>query len=101
MHSLKPARSGLKLVAGAVLAGLLAVTGPALAGKKDDTIRFAYDQAPESVDPFFNNVRIGVIIGANVWDTLVVRDPNTNEYTGNLAKSWKQIDDKTKFIMLD
>jgi peptide/nickel transport system substrate-binding protein len=95
MYALKPARSGLKLVAGAVLAGLLAISGPALAGKKDDTIRFAYDQAPESVDPFFNNVRIGVIIGANVWDTLVVRDPNTNEYTGNLAKSWKQIDDKT------
>ena len=36
-----------------------------------------------------------MIIGANVWDTLVTRDPNTNEYTGNLAKSWKQIDDKT------
>jgi len=50
MHSRKPARSGLKLVVGAVLAGLLAVSGPALAGKKDDTIRFAYDQAPESVD---------------------------------------------------
>ncbi len=95
MPSRKPARSGLKLVAGAVLAGLLAVSGPALAGKKDDTIRFAYDQAPESVDPFFNNVRIGVIIGANVWDTLVTLDPKTNEYKGNLAKSWKQIDDKT------
>jgi len=95
MQARKPARSGLKLVAGAVLAGLLAVTGPALAGKKDDTIRFAYDQAPESVDPFFNNVRIGVIIGHNVWDTLIVQDPKTNEYKGNLAKSWKQIDDRT------
>ena len=69
--------------------------GPALAAKKDNTIRFAYDQAPESVDPFFNNVRIGVIIGANVWDTLIYRDPNTNEYKGQLATSWKQIDDKT------
>ena len=87
MQTLKPARSGLKLVAGAVLAGLLAVTGPALAGKKDDTIRFAYDQAPESVDPFFNNVRIGVIIGANVWDTLVTRDPNTNEYKGSWPRA--------------
>lgn len=67
----------------------------AWASKKDDTIRFAYDQAPESVDPFFNNVRIGVIIGANVWDTLVYFDPKTNEYKGNLAKSWKQIDDRT------
>jgi peptide/nickel transport system substrate-binding protein len=88
-------RPVLKVVAGALLAALLGVTGPALAGKKDDTIRFAYDQAPESVDPFFNNVRIGVIIGANVWDTLVTLDPKTNQYKGNLAKSWKQIDDKT------
>jgi peptide/nickel transport system substrate-binding protein len=93
------AKTGLKLAAAALLAallvGLLTAAGPALAGKKDDTIRFAYDQAPESVDPFFNNVRIGVIIGANVWDTLVTLDPKTNEYKGNLAKSWKQIDDKT------
>jgi len=84
-----------KLALGAVFASLLLTTGPAAAGKKDDTIRFAYDQAPESVDPFFNNVRIGVIIGAQVWDTLVYRDPKTNEYVGNLAKSWKQIDDRT------
>src|SRR3546814_17800114 len=55
----------------------------------------AYDQAPESVDPYFNNVRIGVIIAANVWDTLLYRDPLTNEYKGQLAKSWKQVDDKT------
>ncbi len=95
MQTCTLARIGLKLGAGALLAGVLATAGPALAGKKDDTIRFAYDQAPESVDPFFNNVRIGVIIGANVWDTLVVRDPKTNEYKGNLATSWKQIDDKT------
>jgi peptide/nickel transport system substrate-binding protein len=55
----------------------------------------AYDQTPENIDPYFNNVRIGVIIAANVWDTLVYRDPNTNEYKGQLAKSWKQIDDRT------
>ena len=95
MQPLEFPHTGLKLIAGTLLAGMFAVSGVALASKKDDTIRFAYDQAPESVDPFFNNVRIGVIIGANVWDTLVTLDPKTNEYKGNLAKSWKQIDDKT------
>src|SRR5450759_5919092 len=75
-------------------AGLLSTSSPALANKKSDTLRMAYDQAPESVDPFFNNVRIGVIIGANVWDTLVYRDPVSNEYKGQLAKSWKQINDR-------
>lgn len=73
----------------------IAATGPALAQKAANTVRFAYDQAPENVDPFFNNVRIGVIIGANVWDTLIYRDPDTNEYKGQLATAWKQIDDKT------
>ena len=95
MECRKRGRACLALVACALFAGLLAIGAPAAAGKKDDTLRFAYDQAPESVDPFFNNVRIGVIIGANVWDTLVYLDPNSNEYKGNLAKSWKQIDDKT------
>lgn len=66
-----------------------------LAGKANNTLGMAYDQAPENIDPYFNNVRIGVIVAANVWDTLVYRDPDTNEYKGQLAKSWKQIDDRT------
>ena len=89
------ARLGQRLLAIVMAAGLLAGASSALASKKDNTVRFAYDQAPESVDPYFNNVRIGVIIGANVWDTLVYRDATTNEYSGNLAKSWKQIDERT------
>src|SRR5882762_6838341 len=77
------------------LAGTALSAPAAWAQKAANTIRFAYDQAPESVDPYFNNTRIGVILGANVWDTLVYRDPNTNEYKGQLATSWKQIDDRT------
>ena len=83
------------LSAALVVLGTALAAPTALATKKDDTLRFATDQAPESVDPFFNNVRIGVIIGANVWDTLIYRDPKTNEYKGNLAKSWKQVDERT------
>ena len=82
------------LAAGLVALGLLAAA-PAWAGKKTDTLAMAYDQVLENVDPYFNNVRIGVIIAANVWDTLLYRDPNTHEYKGQLAKSWKQIDDRT------
>lgn len=83
----------LSLASTAMLAGVFG--SAALAGKADNTIRFAYDQAPENVDPFFNNVRIGVIIGQHVWDTLIYRDPNTNEYKGQLATAWRQIDDRT------
>ncbi|MDB5511082.1 MAG: transporter substrate-binding protein [Enterovirga sp.] len=83
-----------RLFGSLVLSLALAAT-PALADKASNTVRFAYDQAPESVDPLFNNVRIGVIIGAHVWDTLVYRDPNSGEYKGQLASAWRQIDDKT------
>src|SRR3712207_8765233 len=83
------------LFAGAALMGLVFAVAPALAAKQDNTIRFAYDQAPENVDPFFNNVRIGVIIGQHVWDTLIYRDPNSGEYKGQLATAWRQVDDKT------
>ena len=86
--------TGLGVAAGLLALGLLA-SAPVHANKKTDTLGMAYDQAPESVDPYFNNVRIGVIIAANVWDTLLYRDPITNEYKGQLAKSWKQIDDRT------
>ncbi|HTK00587.1 MAG TPA: ABC transporter substrate-binding protein, partial [Bordetella sp.] len=82
-------------VAAIAAAIALCTASPAWASKEDDTLRMAYDQAPESVDPYFNNVRIGVIIAANVWDTLLYRDPLTNEYKGQLAESWKQVDDKT------
>lgn len=85
----------VRIVAGMTMAGLVGLAAPAMAGKSDNTIRFAYDQAPESVDPFFNNVRIGVILGQHVWDTLIYRDPNTNEYKGQLATAWRWVDDRT------
>ncbi|MGE0749393.1 MAG: ABC transporter substrate-binding protein [Variibacter sp.] len=88
-----------RLFVAAALTAALA-SSPALASKRDNTIRFAYDQVPENVDPFFNNVRIGVIIGQHVWDTLIYRDPKTNQYKGQLATSWKWIDDKTLEVEL-
>src|SRR5262249_34978986 len=29
------------------------------------------------------------------WDSLIYRDPKTNEYKGQLATSWKWVDDRT------
>jgi peptide/nickel transport system substrate-binding protein len=83
----------LGLVLGAGVA--LGLAQPAEAQRRANTIRFAYDQVPENVDPYFNNVRIGVIIGQHVWDTLIFRDPKTNEYKGQLATAWRWVDDKT------
>jgi len=90
------ARAILRRATAAALLAALAITGaPALAGKQDGILRMAYDQAPENIDPYYNNVRIGVILAANVWDTLLYRDPVTNEYKPHLARSWTQVDDRT------
>ncbi len=82
-------------VIAAALLGLCTGVQPAVAGKRDNTLKFAADQIPENVDAYFNNVRIGVIIAHHVWDHLIYRDPDTNEYKGELATGWRWIDDKT------
>jgi peptide/nickel transport system substrate-binding protein len=87
--------SGYSKVVAAALATAFVAVPSAWAGKKTDTLEMAYDQAPENVDVYYNNVRIGVILGQTVWDTLLYRDPVTHEYKGQLAKSWKQVDDRT------
>ena len=40
-----------KLALALALAAL--AVAPALAGKRDNSIKFAYDQVPESIDPYF------------------------------------------------
>ena len=80
--------------AAALLAAMVAVT-PAMAGKRDNSLRLADEQVLDNVDPYFNNVRIGVILSHQVWDTLIYRDPDSGEYKGQLATSWKWIDDRT------
>ncbi|HEX9322886.1 MAG TPA: ABC transporter substrate-binding protein [Xanthobacteraceae bacterium] len=79
----------------AALIGLCFAAPAAMAAKKDNALRVADDQVLDNVDPYFNNVRIGVIVSHHVWDTLIYRDPKTNEYQGQLATSWKWIDQKT------
>jgi peptide/nickel transport system substrate-binding protein len=80
---------------GLIMLGPLLVAAPAEAGKKDNSIRFGEEQALDNADPYFNDVRIGVILSQQAWDTLIYRDPKTGEHKGLLATSWKVIDDKT------
>jgi peptide/nickel transport system substrate-binding protein len=82
---------------GAVCATAIALglAMPAAAGKRDNSLKIAADQVPESIDSYFNNIRIGVIITHHVWDHLIYRDPKTNEYKGSLATGWKWVDDRT------
>ena len=73
----------------------LAVASPALAGKADDTLRVTLRDAIPNVDPYYNTQAAGLIVATHVWDTLMIRDPETFEIKPGLALEWKQVDDLT------
>lgn len=80
----------------AACALLLASVAPGLAGKRDDTLRWASTFAIPSGEPYYNSFREGVLfIGQMVWDTLIHRDPDTGEYKPLLATAWRWIDPLT------
>ena len=59
------------------------------AGKANDTLIYASDSEVENISQYHNNLREGVILAHLIWDTLVYRDPKTNEYKPQLATAWK------------
>src|SRR5262245_724504 len=79
----------------AALFATAALATPAVAGKADNSVRFAFEQTLPSADPYFTTQIIGAIVADQVWDTLIYRDPDTGEYSGNLATEWHWIDEKT------
>lgn len=83
----------LSALGAALLAALL--HQPVHAGKADDTLRMPADQVLPDIDPYFNNELLGSIVGQQVWDTLVTRDPATGQFKGQLATAWRVIDDTT------
>ena len=81
------------LLLGAALLGT-AVTG-AQAQKAADTLRIAMRDAVTNIDPYYNNLRTGVVMSHQAWDMLVYRDPDTFALKPLLATSWTLVDDKT------
>jgi peptide/nickel transport system substrate-binding protein len=78
-----------------LLALAAAFAGPAAAGKKDNTLTFAWSKELESLDRYFNTAREGMIVSRHICDDLLYRDPVTMEYKPLLAKPYKWVDNKT------
>src|SRR5829696_7587149 len=85
----------VRLAATLALLAACAFVTPGFAAKSDNSIRVAATELLENVDPYCNNVRLGVILGQHVWDTLIYRDPKSGEYKGGLATEWNRVDDRT------
>ena len=82
-------------LAGAIVAAGLAFASPASAQKSADTLRITWRDAIPNVDPYYNQLRSGIILAHQAWDTLIYRDPETFQNKPLLAESYKWADDTT------
>src|SRR5205823_2273189 len=63
--------------------------------KSADTMRIVFRDAVTNVDPYYNQLRTGLVIGHQAWDMLIYRDPDTFAPKPLLATEWKIVDDTT------
>lgn len=83
-------------LAGIALVLALVPLDPAAAGKADNTFRASIERPIDVIDPYYSGINEGLsIVGQLFWDTLIYRDPRTNQYVPLLAKSWTWKDDLT------
>jgi peptide/nickel transport system substrate-binding protein len=70
-------------------------TAPAHAQKSADTLRLVnWTQIPD-YNPYFNQIRDGIVVGLHAWDGLTYRDPETFKPVPLLATAWRYVDDTT------
>ena len=81
----------------AFLAAVLLGAGaaPATAQKSADTLRIVMRDALPNIDPYYNNLRTGVVMHHQGWDGLVYRNPDTFKLEPLLATEWKLPDTTT------
>jgi len=85
---------GLAATAGGLaLPGL--ISSPAQAQRGTDTLRVVFRDAVPNIDPYFNSLRIGLIIGHQYMDGLVHRDPETFRIVPAMATEWNWVNTTT------
>src|SRR3977135_4207538 len=80
---------------GAAIFATLLATAPAMAQKSADNLRISMRDALPNIDPYYNNLRTGVVMHHQGWDTLVYRNPDTFKLEPLLATEWKLPDTTT------
>jgi peptide/nickel transport system substrate-binding protein len=90
-------------IGGILLAlGLAAMAAPALAQKSADTLRITWRDGIPDVTPYYNQLRSGIVVGHQAWDSLVYRDPEKFQIKPLLAESYKWVDETTlEFTLRD
>ena len=81
----------------------LALTATAISGlidsayaqKSADTLRVVWWDQIVNVNPYYNQLRAGIVVAHQAFDGLVYRDPETFAIKPLLATSWKYVDPTT------
>ena len=73
----------------------LALGGLAQAEKAKDTLRIAFDQPVRLIDAIHNPNPESNLVDRAVMDTLIAYDVANKTYKGQIAESWKQVDETT------
>ena len=84
-----------KLLGSALVVASIAAATPAFAQKSADTLRITWRDAVPDVTPYYNQLRTGIVLGHQAWDSLVYRDPETFQIKPLLAESYKWVDETT------
>jgi len=87
----------IPLLAGLSVAMTLSMINPlpVIAGPADNSLRWASDSMPASLDFYQHNVREGIVLAHQIWDGLLYRNSQTGAIEPNLAESYRVIDDRT------
>src|SRR5476649_1766882 len=96
----RAAMKKLRWTSALALIVLLGQAGAAAAQKSADTLRIVWRDSIPNVDPYYNQLRVGVIFHMHVWDTLLYRDPKSFELKPLLATSWRWVDPTTLDVQL-
>lgn len=78
-----------------LLGALMIAATPAAAGKADDTLRIAVTDWWSTLDPYQFPLDEAAVFYKTVYETLVSYDERAHKFVPRLAKSWKQIDNRT------
>ena len=79
----------------AIVAAVVLGVAPAAAQKSADTLRIAMRDGLPNIDPYYNNLRTGIVMHHQGWDTLVYRNPDSFKLEPLLATEWKFVDPTT------
>lgn len=77
-----------QLAAVSLMALTLGSTG-VLAGSGDNSLNWVWDREDTTLDVYYRTDHNGLTIIQNVWDTLIYRHPDSDEYLPLLATSWE------------